>query len=184
MHAHASARRLTPGQKDVPWPCNKEKYIVHFPGDARDLVATAPVTAATRCSARSASRCASRRNIARDEGWMAEHMLILGVEDPQGREDLRGRGLPERVRQDEFRHADSARGFRGLEGLDRRRRHRLDQARRHGPSARDQSGGRLLRRRAGNVAQDESERDGDARAATPSSPTSRSRPTAACGGKA
>ena len=38
LHAHASARRSRRARQDVPWPCNDEKYIVHFPGDARDLV--------------------------------------------------------------------------------------------------------------------------------------------------
>ena len=48
-------------------------------------------------------------NIARDEGWMAEHMLILGVEKPGRRKDLRGRGFPQRLWQNQFRHADPAR---------------------------------------------------------------------------
>ena len=73
---------------------------------------SAPATAAMCCSGRNASRCASAATSGASQGWMAEHMLILCVESPERREDLRGGGLPQRLRQDEFRHAHPAGGFR------------------------------------------------------------------------
>ena len=94
--------------------------------------------------------------LGRIEGWMAEHMLILGVESPDGRKDLRGGGVPQRLRQDQLRHAHPAEAIRGLENHHRRRRHRLDAARARRPALRDQSRGGLLRRRAGHQFQVES----------------------------
>ncbi len=89
-------------------------------------------------------------------------MLILGVEIAAGREDLRRGGVSLRLRQNQLRHDDSARGLRRLEGVDRRRRHRLDQAGRERPAARHQSRGRILRRGARHQREDQSQRHGHA----------------------